>query len=47
MVQSKIVNFFHLRKLQEPHDSMNTPCENKNPHMQIRFRKYNLDKKIS
>ena len=25
------------------HDSMNTASENKNPRMQIRFRKYKLD----
>ena len=43
----KISKFRHLRKLQGPHDSMNTPGENKNPRMQIRFRKYQLDKKIS
>ena len=35
MVQS---NFHHLRKLQGPHVSMNTPGEIKNPRMQIRFR---------
>ena len=31
----------------EAHDSINTPGDNKNPSMQIRFRKYELEKKIS
>ena len=48
MVQSKFwISFIYASKLQGPHDSMNTPGENKNLRMQIRLRKYKLDKKIS
>ena len=52
----KISNFLHLRKLQGPHYSMNTPGENKNPRCKLgsentswirKYHKYDkMDRKI-
>ena len=52
----KISNFLHLRKLQGPHDSMNTPGENKNRACKLgsentswirKYHKYDkMDRKI-
>ena len=48
MVQSKFWIFFIYASYRGPMIPwIGTPGENKNPSMQIRSRKYKLDKKIS